>query len=163
MTEKIYDGDDRASELGYADYESFLIQHPLKARRGLLAPKLKAWNGKVVNGPAIQAHINGGRWSVTCWCGAHSYIALRRPIHWCMSCGNGEIGAAVPVIVPDDVERAEIERVLLLRPVQSGLSNQPTQAAAQAIALVPGLRRDWHPGQSLDWLIEINLANGVLS
>lgn len=163
MNEKIYDGDDRAKELGYADYESFLAQHPIKARRGLLAPKLKAWNGKVADEPAIQAHINGGRWSVTCWCGAHSYVALRRPIHWCLSCGNGEIGAAVPVIVPDDVERTEIERVLLLRPVQAGLASQPTQAAMQAVALVPGLRRDWYPGQSVDWLMEINLANGVLS
>ena len=163
MTEKIYDGDDRARELGYPDYESFLIRHPQAQKRGFLAPKLKPWNGKVADGPAIQAHINGGRWSVTCWCGAYSYVSCRRPVHWCMSCGNGAIGAAVPVIMPDESERAEIERLLILRPVQAGLSTQPTQAATQATPLVPGLRRDWYPGQSIAWLIEINIANGVLS
>lgn len=162
MNEKIYDGDDKALEMGFADFESWLTQYPAKARgKGILArTSLEAWNGRVTDGPVLQAHVSGGRWLVTCWCGAHSYTSRRRPIHWCMSCGNGEISAAVPVQLPEEL--AEIERVLLLRPVQAG-PNRGTQAAMQAIPLVPGLRRDWFPGQSVDWLMEINLANGVLS
>jgi hypothetical protein len=154
---KIFDGDDRAQELGYADFQAFLTLHPKKTR------KLKAWNGQKANAPVIQAHINGGRWSVTCWCGQYSYASPKFGFHWCLSCGNKSIGAAVPVVFPEEAERAEIERILLLRPVQDGLSTEPTQAAMQAIALVPGLRRDWYAGQSIDWLMEENLANGVLS
>ncbi|PKN93023.1 MAG: hypothetical protein CVU44_11365 [Chloroflexi bacterium HGW-Chloroflexi-6] len=161
--EKLLDGDDRAKEMGYPDYESFLTQHPLRARRGLLGPRLKPWNGKVADAPVLQAHISGGRWMVQCWCGAYSYVAVRRPIHWCMACGNGAINAALPVELPGEAERAEIERILLLRPVQAGMSGEPTQAAMQANPLVPGLRRDWFPGQSVDWLMEINTANGVQS
>jgi len=158
MEERILDGDDKAREMGYPDYESWVTLFPQK-RRGLLPSGLKAWNGKTVDGPAMQAHISGGRWMVQCPCGAYSYVCKRRPIHWCMVCGNGEIGAAVPVVFPDDAD--EIARVLLLRPVQPGYSEQPTQAAMQAVPLVPGLRRDWFPGQSVEWLAGVNQQNGV--
>lgn len=160
MDDRILDGDDKAREMGFPDFESFITQFP-ERQRGFFKPRLKAWNGRTVDAPVAQAHISGGRWMAQCPCGAYSYVCRRRPIHWCMACGNGEIGAALPVAFPDDAD--EIERVLLLRPVQPGYSDQPTQAAMQAVPLVPGLRRDWFPGQSADWLMEINLANGVLS
>ena len=159
MDDKIYDGDDKAREMGYPDFESFVTLFPQK-RRGLVPSRLKAWNGKTVDTPSVQAHISGGRWMVQCPCGAYSYVCRRKPIHWCMVCGNDGIGAAVPVIFPDDAD--EIEQILLQRPVQVGYSDQPTQAAMQAVPLVPGLRRDWFPGQSVAWLITINQAHGVL-
>lgn len=159
--DKIYDGDDKAKEMGFPDFESWLIQFPQK-QRGFGKARLKAWNGKAADDkPAVYAHISGGRWMAQCPCGAYSYVCRRRPIHWCMVCGNGTLGAAVPVIFPDDAD--EIERILLLRPVQAGYSDAPTQAAMQALALVPGLRRDWFSGQSLDWLIEKNRENGVVN
>jgi hypothetical protein len=158
--DKIFDGDDKAKEMGYPDYESFLTLFPQK-RRGMLAPRLKGWNGKTDGvHPGLAAHISGGRWLVACpGCGAYSYVTRRKPIHWCMSCGNGEIGEAVKVIFPADADA--IEAALLARPVQAALGGPGTQAAMQAVSLVPGLRRDWFPGQSVDWLVDENRENGL--
>jgi hypothetical protein len=162
MEEKIFDGQDRAHAYGFINFEAFLRGYPNKQRGFGGKIVLKAWNGKTGTHPELRAHISGGRWSVQCWCRAYSYVTHTHPIHWCMVCGNEIAGnVAVPVIFPEETERKEIEQLLLARPMQPGASEDELAASREALPLVPGLYRDWYPGQSVEFLAQLNRENGI--
>jgi hypothetical protein len=104
--------------------------------------------------------LNGGRWLVRCYCNNISVVSPSWPYHWCLVCGNVESGqAAISVAFP--LERQAIEAALLARPLQLSKNADPMMASADAYPLIPGLRRDWYPEQTLDFLLELNKANGL--
>lgn len=73
----------------------------------------------------VQAHINFGRWGVQCPdCPGHEDADPAEPVFFCLSCGND--GYFCQVIFPEN--RAEIESILLARPIQN---------------------RNWEPGETL--------------
>lgn len=83
------------------------------------------------------------RWIARCpdCPGGSSYVWIAGPhVMFCLACGNRTLsGRWRPVVVP--AERAEIERLLLLRPQSS--------------------QRAWLPGESLEQLREENAALGL--
>jgi hypothetical protein len=163
IDDKIFDGDDRAHVYGFINFEAFLAGYSQKRNGFFRTNVIKNWNGMIAEGPSVYAHINGARWSIQCFCGQYSYVTPRHPIHWCLRCGNKAVGEkAVPVVFPDETTRIEIERLLLLRPVQPSASDDPMMAASEAIPLIPGLRRDWYPGQTPEFLDMKNRENGIL-
>lgn len=84
----------------------------------------------------VQARILYGRWLVGCpVCRGANYVDPAEPVYLCSSCGWPE--QLTSVEFPD--ERAEIERLLLKRPIQN---------------------RNWQPGETLAFLIAENILYG---
>lgn len=156
---KIMDAHDRAYDQGYRSYQEYLEKLP--AQRPQL--KYKAWNGQINQADdGLRAYINGGRWLVRCHCNNISVVTPRWPFHWCLVCGNAQSGqAAIPVHFPSEPERHAIEKALLARPIQLSKNSQEMMAVVDAYPLIPGLRRDWYPGQTVEFLLKLNEANGL--
>ena len=91
----------------------------------------------------IDAHINHGRWIVECGV-CHTAVLMddQDLVFYCPGCGTD--GQWRRVIMPDPTERAEIERLLLLR--QGWHDKAPT--------------RNWTPGNTLADLQRENLQHG---
>ncbi len=120
---KIFDGTDRAKELGFETFDeliigfsNMMIEKLMHAGLKIEAAKVKRWNGSSNESasPAI-AYINGGRWLGTCpICGSTEYVASIRPILFCHTCHNDDIQqAARPVVFPPEAEKILIELTLL--------------------------------------------------
>ncbi len=84
----------------------------------------------------LHAYVNLGRWVCDCECGAGNATDPDWGLALCFDCG-----AMHPVIFPRADERAEIERLLLARPLSRN--------------------RNWIPGESIAELAADNLVHDV--
>ena len=145
--DRILTADDKARDLGFADYRDWLRRgftlYPLVFQGR--APK---WTGETCKAPSVTAYINGGRWLAKCGeCGSIEDVTPADPIFWCHRCGcSKHAGCALPVVFPKNIEA--VEATVLARPVQDGVGFSDNDRAAGATPLA-GLRRDWTPEQSL--------------
>ena len=123
-------------ELGFRAYLSTLRQANGIEPAGL--PDDDAIEGEVT------AHINHGRWIVECGV-CHTAVLMddQDLVFYCPGCGTDAQWRRV--VMPDAAERAEIERLLLLRP--GWHDKAPT--------------RNWTPGNSLEDLRRENLEHGL--
>lgn len=110
------------------------------------------WDGKSVEGGAVMAFVNQGRWLARCKvCGNPSYVSWMTPIFYCVECGNGKSAAAWPVEFP--AEREEIEEALLRREVvviDGKFIRNAVEAAFNSKPVQAGLPRAWRPGISAE-------------
>jgi hypothetical protein len=121
-------------------------------------------------GFAVFAEIDFGQWIGRCACGGCEFVDPGEPIFMCFGCGNRDnAGYLRPVIFP--AERAEIERLVLERPVNDVRGLDDLDRAYQARPLVFAqmadahgspvnlpLSRSWAPGESVHDLVQQNKA-----
>lgn len=109
----------------------------------------RGWDGVTVEGEAVLAFVNFGRWMARCKVCANPYlVSHQKPILYCFECGNGGSSAAYPVQFPE--EREQIEAELLKREVNlKQFARNSAEAALHSHAKVRGLGRDWRPGVSV--------------
>lgn len=131
-------------------------------------------NGTETRGFAVFAEIDFGRWIARCECGGAEMVDPDEPVFFDFSCANRENNHALrPVIFPEPEERAEIERLVLERPVDDrrGLDDLERAYLAKPIlfaqkkvgkgaagTITVPLSRSWAPGESVDDLREQNKA-----
>lgn len=109
------------------------------------------------SGKPVVARIEQGAWLADCECGGAMFIDPDEPVFFCCNCGNrANAGKARPVTVPDAETRAEIERLLLERPVNdmAGLNDLERAGLARPLIVTErgGLARNWTPDETLDEL-----------
>jgi hypothetical protein len=112
-------------------------------------------------GFAVLAEIEFGQWIARCECGGAEMVDPDEPIFFCFGCGNRTNRRYLrPVHFPEAAERAEIERLVLERPVDDARGLDDLDRAYQSktllyvdagTAILP-LSRSWKPGESLDEL-----------
>jgi len=144
--DKIYTANDMARETGFDGHTARVKALSLAAfRSGAIR---YAYTGKV-GGDPVAARIDFGRWIADCPdCSGAEYVDYDDPVFFCVSCGNEDNeGKARPVVFPNEAERAEIEVLILARPVKAH-GKRPTQRALMAAPVIPGLGRSWNPGES---------------
>ena len=121
-------------------------------------------------GFAVFAEIDFGQWIARCACGGAEFVDATEPIFFCFGCANRENGGYLrPVIFPGEI--AEIERLVLERPVDDVRGMDDLDRAVQARTLVfkqvvdvdgkpklLALSRSWTPGETVKDLIEQNQA-----
>tara|TARA_Y100000310_G_scaffold203216_1_gene203472 strand:- start:1090 stop:1512 length:423 start_codon:yes stop_codon:yes gene_type:complete len=99
--------------------------------------------------PIVAASINHGRWIATCPadCGSAAVVSFQTPIFICAEprqvCGRGKTWYQVRFPPPE--QRAEIESILLRRPLRDGWP----------------VNRNWVWGESVAMLTQENVAHGV--
>lgn len=108
----------------------------------------------------VYGRIELGQWVADCECGGVEFVSPNEPVFFCFSCGNAvDAGDLRPVIFPSHEERAEIERLVLERPVYEhrGLDDMERAHGAQAQILIElpdgnhlPLTRSWNPHESID-------------
>lgn len=120
---------------------------------------------KEPTGTPVKAHIWQGQWIAECECSGASFVDADEPIFFCFSCGNRiNDNRPRPVIFPD--ERAEIERLILERPVNdmAGLTDLERAGMARPLINIQKkvmdggqerlielpLVRSWDPGESAE-------------
>ena len=129
----------------------------MRAHEGKIVQR---WDGKRIEGEAVQAVVNNGRLLAQCAvCGGHEYVSPREKIFFCMSCGNDGSGAARPVEFPSDW--AGIEAALIARPIFPGPGLDEVQAVFRSRPVMRGLARNWAQPITLDQLTEENKAYGI--
>ena len=120
------------------------------------------WGGLVAGKP-IPARIDYGRWIADCpYCGGAEYIDPAEPFLFCLSCGmTGNKNLALPITLP--ASQAEIEGVLLERPVDERRGGNDIDRALLAQPIYHGLSRSWLPHESVSDLRKQNLqaANNI--
>jgi hypothetical protein len=88
----------------------------MAAQRGAIA---FPWDGRTVNGEAVEAFVDHGRWLAQCpICNGAEYVDAETPIFFCCSCGNGDVRSARPVKFPSN--REEVEAELLKIEIEPG-------------------------------------------
>jgi hypothetical protein len=107
----------------------------------------------------VLARIELGQWIADCECGGAEFVDPDEPIFACMSCGNrADSGRMRPVLFPEPEKRAEIERLVLERPVDDlrGLDDLERAHMARAVIYVEQpdgkhlpLTRSWNPHESI--------------
>jgi hypothetical protein len=113
------------------------------------------WDGKAISGAPVQAFVDHGRWLAMCeHCSNVEYVAPGEPFY-CIRCANAGNSAARPVEFP--VEREQIEKALLARPVVENDKLEPVDRARRAVPVIPGLLRSWAPGVSVETLEAENM------
>jgi hypothetical protein len=115
-------------------------------------------------GIPVKARIWQGQWIADCECNGASFVDPDEPVYFCFSCGNRVNGSKPrPVIFPATLERLEIERLILERPVDdlAGLTDLERAGMAKAVlhkevslpdgttALLP-MVRSWEPHESIE-------------
>jgi len=123
-----------------------------KCRESIGAKKIETmWDGKSVEGEAVLAFVNNGRWLGRCKvCSNPIYVSWETRILYCPECGNGGSTSAWPVQFPE--EREEIEKALLKREVvvpEGKYIRNEVEAAMNARPKTSGLARSWRPGVSV--------------
>lgn len=123
--------------------------------KSIAAGKIRCrWDGQSVQGDPIQAFVNSGRWLARCKeCKTPIYVSWRISVLYCPECSNGGSVSAWPVEFPEN--RQEIEAELMKRAVVSSLGvplRNEIELALHSRPLVPGLGRDWLPGESVEQL-----------
>lgn len=123
----------------------------------------KIYNGRV-EGLAVQAVIEGGRWIAHCnapRCNGCEYVRSDEPIFFCLSCGNAiNGGSARPVVFPEEreaIEAALVERPLILAPALTEIA-----AVMYAKPEIAGLTRYWDPSMTAKDLKKQNESAGIL-
>lgn len=110
-----------------------------KHRQGIAVP-LKDLDKRPATGTPLQAIIWQGQWIVrTDCCNSASFVDPDDPIVFCFTCANRSNGFAPrPVIFPPTLERMEIERLLLERPVDdvAGLTDMERAGLARPLLYV---------------------------
>lgn len=115
------------------------------------------------SGQAVEARIWQGQWVADCDCGGCEFVDPEEQIFYCFSCGNRANNNRVrPVLFPAD--RAEIEQLVLARPVddRKGLTDLEQAGLAKALVIVQSdgaqysLVRSWTPGESAEDLAKQN-------
>jgi hypothetical protein len=107
-------------------------------------------------GTPVLARIWQGQWIADCECGGASFVDPDEPKFFCFGCGNRAHGSRVrPVTFPPAEIRMEIERLVLLRPVNdmAGLTDLERAGMAKALANNANgkpLSRSWRPGESVE-------------
>lgn len=111
-------------------------------------------------GRAVTAEINHGQWIARCdQCATPMWVDPDEPIFYCFGCGNRHTGGrARPVQFPSAAERAEIEALLLERPVDDRRGTNAIDRAFHALPLAIGLvdgnmvalDRSWKPEESAE-------------
>lgn len=131
-----------------------------KCEEAIWAEKIRrGWDGSTVEGEPVLAFINHGRWLARCKvCANPIYVSWQTPIVYCPECGNGGSTSAWSVEFP--VNREEIEAALVARPVEisnpSKLIRNDVEWAFNARAVLPGLGRNWLPGETVEQLMAEN-------
>jgi len=121
--------------------------------------------GKTATIP-VQARIELGQWIADCECGGCEFVDPDEPIFFCFSCGNREHANMLrPVLFPNPEVRAEIEALILARPVDDrrGLDDLERAHMAKPLivsetedgAVIP-LTRSWNHGEPIENLVEEN-------
>lgn len=110
-------------------------------------------------GAPVQARIWQGQWIADCECNSASFVDPDEPIFFCFGCANRTNGNKPrPVTFPAPVERKEIERLILARPVddRAGLTDMERAGMAKPLlykqsgeSMLP-LTRSWDPWESID-------------
>lgn len=111
-------------------------------------------------GTPVLARIWQGQWIADCECGGAGFVDPDEPKFFCFGCGNRAHGNRVrPVTFPPAEIRMEIERLVLLRPVNdvAGLTDLERAGLAKPLlhAGKIALARNWNPGQSIEDLHNI--------
>lgn len=148
MTDKIFTGKDRATELGYLSYQEFIAQ------RGKTFNHIPNW-GDVETKEPITAEVDGGRWLAQCECGEYYYVEPDFPFGYCIECGNASIkgGKVRTVIFPANrllIEEALTERKLAGDP--GTIRRLGSQAYLHARLVHPEVMPRHWKGQSVDEL-----------
>lgn len=92
---------------------------------------------KTPTGVPVVARIWQGQWIADCECGGASFVDPDEPVFFCFSCGNRAHGQTLrPVQFPPEDERKEIERLLLLRPVNDLAGLTDLERAGMAKPLI---------------------------
>lgn len=139
--DKIYDGNDKAKEKGFATYRDLMIA--LGEQSG------KKWSGNFSKSSPVYARVDFGRWIADCECGGASYVTIFDiNFFFCATCGNqSSNGDARAVIFPPNIN--EIENELLQRQVKAKLGTFGTDAAMNSIGVIS---RSWSPGETIETL-----------
>ena len=157
--EKIISLDDLVIRDEQEDVKAWILW---MCKRSIEAKKIAhGWDGKSVEGEAVLAFVNNGRWLGRCKiCGNPIYVSWKTPILYCMECGNGGRKAAWPVEFP--AEREQIEAVLIRRLVELAnpkrLIRNDVELAFNTRPAIPGLARTWRPGVTAEMLEAENEA-----
>lgn len=155
--DKILTAQDFAKSEGY---ENARARVEAKTRKGYDTPPQ---NGSGDDAP-VFARVDFGRWIADCECGGAEAVDPDDAFFYCLSCGNNAINGRIrSVIFPDASERAQIEALLLARPVKSMRGRNAFERAtmAEPAIIVEGrgpLSRSWNPDESIDDLKEQNKA-----
>jgi hypothetical protein len=91
---------------------------------------------KEPTGAPVYARIWQGQWIADCECKGASFVDPDEPVFFCFGCGNRAHGQQLrPVIFPPTLERLEIERLLLERPVDdlAGLTDAERAGMAKPL------------------------------
>lgn len=110
----------------------------------------------------VLARVDFGRWLADCECCGAEYVDPEYPLFFCNSCGNQEFnGQLRPVEFPEEPERTAIEKVLSKRPVDNNRGVDEVQKAVLSRPLIPGLARNWNPGEGISDLKSQNRKAGL--
>lgn len=119
-----------------------------------------------VSSRPVYARIELGQWCASCECGGVEFVDPDEPIFFCFSCGNKvDAGKLRSVIFPPQPEREEIERLVLLRPVEERRGLDDLERVHMAIPLVYledeqgnllPLTRTWNPSEDISHLEKEN-------
>jgi hypothetical protein len=117
-------------------------------------------------GEPVKAYIDFGQWIAACSCGGHEFVDFEEPVFYCFSCGNRKNNNYVrPVEFPDIETVKEIERLVLLRPVddEQGLTDlDRAYRAKPLISTTKGLlSRSWDSSETVKNLKEQNAEGGI--
>jgi len=117
-------------------------------------------------GESVKAYIDFGQWIAACPCGGHEFVDIEEPIFYCFSCGNRRNDSYVrPVEFPNQETIKEIERLILLRPVddEQGLTDlDRAYRAKPLISTSKGfLSRSWDWQETVEDLKEQNEEGGI--
>lgn len=111
---------------------------------------------------SVKARIWQGSWIADCECGSASFVDPDNPKFFCFGCGNrSDNGWLREVEFPNLLERLEIERLLLERPVDdlAGLDDKERAGLARPVIFLEGkggLSRNWDPSETVNDLREQN-------
>lgn len=140
--DKIFDGEDKAKELGYLNYVDMVLE--------LASIKNKQISNEAIKNNPVYARIDFGRWLADCECGAANYISRSNlNFYYCVTCGNIMTNGKVrSVVMPDNFQEIEIE--LLRRKVFNKFGLSGTNGAMNSIGPIS---RSWSPGETIEMLI----------
>ena len=140
------------------------IQKDILSRKKI---KIVVQIDKVSSRP-VYARIELGQWCASCECGGVEFVDPAEPIFFCFSCGNKvDAGKLRSVICPPKPEREEIERLVLLRPVEERRGLDDMERVHMAIPVVYlesedgkilPLTRTWNPSEPISNLEKENEA-----
>lgn len=108
----------------------------------------------------VFARIELGQWLADCECGGCEFVDPIEPVFFCLSCGNrNDANMLRPVTFPLPEERAEIETLILARPVNDLRGLDDCERAHQALPLIVSetpdgmivpLTRTWNHGEPIE-------------